>query len=73
MCLGSTSSFLAGDDAAAKETVKGLLQGFGWSEGSIVDLGGIRSARGTEMYLPLWLSLWGALGTGDFNIGLMRA
>ena len=65
--------FLAGDDAAAKETVKGVLQGFGWSEGSIVDLGGIRSARATEMYLPLWLSLWGALGTGDFNIGLMRA
>lgn len=65
--------FLAGDDTAAKETVKGVLQGFGWSEGSIVDLGGIRSARGTEMYLPLWLSLWGALGTGDFNIGLMRA
>ena len=45
--------------------MKGVLQGFGWSEGSIVDLGGIRSARGTEMYLPLWLRLWGALGTGS--------
>jgi len=65
--------FVAGDDTAAKETVKGVLHGFGWSEASIVDLGGIRSARGTEMYLPLWLSLWGALGSGDFNIGVNRA
>jgi predicted dinucleotide-binding enzyme len=65
--------FVSGDDAAAKETVKGVLRGFGWSEGSIIDLGGIRTARGTEMYLPLWLSLWNATGTGDFNIGVNRA
>ena len=65
--------FVAGDDTAAKETVEEVLRGFGWSEESIVDLGGIRSAPGTEMYLPLWLSLYGALGTGDFNIGLLRA
>ncbi|MDX6386710.1 MAG: hypothetical protein QOD85_512, partial [Gaiellaceae bacterium] len=35
--------------------------------------GGIRAARGAEMFLPLWLSLYGALGTGDFNIGVVRA
>jgi 8-hydroxy-5-deazaflavin:NADPH oxidoreductase len=70
---GDHAVFVAGDDDAAKETVKGVLQEFGWSETSIVDLGGIRSARSTEMYLPLWLSLWGALGTGDFNIGVTRA
>lgn len=64
--------FLSGDDPGAKETVKGVLQGFGWSEASILDLGGIRTARGTEMYLPLWLSLWGVTGTGDFNIGINR-
>lgn len=65
--------FVAGDDASAKDTVKGVLHAFGWSDGDIVDLGGIQSARGTEMYLPLWLSLWGVCGTGDFNIGLLRA
>jgi predicted dinucleotide-binding enzyme len=65
---GEHSVFVAGEDAAAKETVKGLLEEFGWSETSIVDLGGIRAARGAEMYLPLWLSLMGALGTADFNI-----
>ena len=70
---GQHAVFLAGDDAAAKQTVRGVLQGFGWSEASIVDLGGIRSARATEMYLPLWLSLLGALGMSDFNIGLLRA
>ena len=39
----------------------------------IIDLGGISTARGTEMYLPLWLSLYGQLQTGDFNIGVVRA
>jgi hypothetical protein len=70
---GEHAVFVAGDDAAAKQTVTGLLRAFGWSEASILDLGGIRSARGTEMYLPLWLSLWGALGTGDLNIAVLRA
>ena len=65
--------FLAGDDDAAKETVKTLLRGFGWPEESVVDLGGIRAARGPEMYLPLWLSLYGAAGTGDFNVAVVRA
>src|SRR5512134_890276 len=64
--------FLSGDDPGAKETVKGVLKGFGWSEAGILDLGGIRTARSAEMYLPLWLSLWGVTGTGDFNIGVNR-
>jgi 8-hydroxy-5-deazaflavin:NADPH oxidoreductase len=70
---GRHSVFLAGEDAAAKETVTGLLGEFGWPEEAIVDLGGIRAARGTEMYLPLWLSLMGVLGTGDFNIHVVKA
>jgi len=70
---GRHNVFVAGEDAAAKETAKGLLGEFGWPEESIVDLGGIRAARGTEMYLPLWLSLMGVLGTGDFNIAVVRA
>jgi hypothetical protein len=70
---GDHSVFVAGDDVNAKQTVMDLLHGFGWSADNIVDLGGIRSARGVEMYLPLWLSLWQALGTGDFNINVVRA
>ncbi|MGZ4332846.1 MAG: NADPH-dependent F420 reductase [Gaiellaceae bacterium] len=70
---GRHDVFLAGDDAAAKEAARGLLQQFGWPEEAIIDLGGIRAARGTEMYLPLWLSLWNALGSGDFNIQVVQA
>jgi predicted dinucleotide-binding enzyme len=70
---GRHSVFVAGEDAAAKETVRGLLGEFGWPEEAIIDLGGIRAARGTEMYLPLWLSLMGVLGTGDFNIQVVKA
>jgi len=70
---GRHTVFLAGEDAAAKETVKGLLREFGWPEEAIVDLGGIPAARGTEMYLPLWLSLYATLGGGDFNIQVVKA
>ena len=60
--------FVCGNDADAKASVRELLQAFGWPRESIVDLGEIGAARGTEMYLPLWLRLMGALGTADFNI-----
>ena len=69
---GRHDVFVAGDDQSAKETVKGLLAEFGWRDEQILDLGGIQAARGTEMYLPLWLLLWGALGSGDFNIAVAR-
>jgi len=65
--------FVCGEDAGAKEEVEELLGGFGWPAERIVDLGGIAAARGTEMYLPLWLTLYGKLGSGDFNIALERA
>ena len=65
--------FVAGDDDTAKATIEGLLQEMGWQEGSIIDLGGLRAARGTEMFLPLWLSLMQALGTGDFNVKVVKA
>jgi predicted dinucleotide-binding enzyme len=64
--------FVCGEDESAKSETSELLKSFGWSAAQIVDLGGIRAARGVEMYLPLWLSLYGKLGTGDFNIGVLR-
>ena len=39
----------------------------------MTDLGDLRSARGLEMYLPLWLSMWGSLQTGLFNIKIVRS
>jgi hypothetical protein len=68
---GDHAAFLCGEDAAAKAQVAALIGTFGWPPERILDLGGIRSARGMEMYLPLWLELMGALGTGTFNIGVL--
>jgi predicted dinucleotide-binding enzyme len=64
--------FACGNDDAAKRDVRSLLEEFGWPEGAIVDLGDISAARGTEMYLPLWLRIYGTLGTGSFNIAIER-
>lgn len=70
---GEHDVFLCGEEEAAKQHVRALLQSFGWPAERIRDLGGISSARGTEMYLALWLRLWGVVGTGYFNIGVVRA
>src|SRR5512143_2026517 len=64
---GDHTIFVSGNDPAAKDQVREWLAGwFGWKD--ILDLGDITTARGAEMYLPLWLRLWGAAGTGMLNI-----
>jgi predicted dinucleotide-binding enzyme len=70
---GAHNVFLCGEDADAKQHVAELLESFGWPAERIRDLGGISSARGTEMYVALWLRLWGTVGTGDFNIAVVQA
>ena len=70
---GEHDVFLCGEDEGAKGQVRELLQSFGWRAERIRDLGGISSARGTEMYLPLWIRLWPVLGTGHFNIAVAHA
>lgn len=69
---GDHDLFIAGNDQKAKEWVKDTLlkQWFGWR--NIIDLGDISCARGTEMYLPLWLRLWNALQTPQFNIKVVK-
>ena len=67
---GDTTVFVAGDEADAREQVSGLLRELGWRD--IVELDGLQNARGLEMWLPLWVRLMGALGTGEFNIKLVR-
>ena len=69
--LGASSTvFVSGDDAGAKATVTELLTSFGHDD--VVDLGGIETARGPEMWLPIWLRLMGALGTAQFNLKIVR-
>ena len=68
---GDHSMFVAGNDADAKAKVKSWLgEWFGWRD--VVDVGDITSARGTEMLLPIWVRLWGALGTPMFNFRIAR-
>ena len=68
---GAHDVFVCGDDAAAKREVGGLLQSFGWPADRIRDLGGIVAARGPEMYVALWLALYGTFGNGAFNIAVV--
>jgi predicted dinucleotide-binding enzyme len=69
---GTHHLFICGDDDGAKAQVKELLGTFGWPGESFVDLGDISSSRGTEMYLALWIRLYGVLGTGHFNVGIHK-
>lgn len=68
---GDHNTFISGNDNEAKGKVKEILISFGWSDINIIDLGDITSARGTEMYLPLWLRILGAKKSGVFNIKIV--
>lgn len=67
---GDHTVFVSGDDAAAKQVVTGLLTEMGHRD--VIDLGDLSTARGAEMWLPLWLRLWGALGGPAFNLKIVR-
>jgi predicted dinucleotide-binding enzyme len=68
---GDHDALICGNDAEAKAQVTKILkEWFRWKR--VLDLGDIAQSRGTESYLPLWIRLYGALGTADFNIKIMR-
>jgi predicted dinucleotide-binding enzyme len=67
---GDHTVFVSGNDAGAKAEVTEILGALGHTD--VLDLGDITTARGAEMILPLWLRVWGALGTGEFNFKVAR-
>lgn len=67
---GDHHLFVSGNDAEAKATVTKIAESYGWK--NIIDLGDISTARGSEMLLPIWLRLWGALGTPMFNFKIVK-
>jgi 8-hydroxy-5-deazaflavin:NADPH oxidoreductase len=69
---GEHDIFICGDNDSAKTQVREVLQSFGWPPSPIIDLGGIASARGSEGHVLLWLGLWSVVGSGDFNIKVVR-
>jgi hypothetical protein len=38
----------------------------------VIDLGDLSGARGMEMFLPLWLRVFGSLGTAAFGVKVVR-
>jgi len=67
---GDHTIFVCGNDAGAKIKVSDLLKSFGWSD--VLDLGDISQARGPEMYMAMWIRLWGATKTGVVNVKVAR-
>ena len=65
-----TTVFVSGDDAGAKATATELLRSFGHTD--VLDLGDLSTARGAEMFVALWVRLYGAVGSADFNIKVVR-
>lgn len=67
---GEHDIFVCGDDSAAKAKVSEILKAFGWS--SILDMGDIKSARGTEMLVMMWALLYGKFGSPNFNFRIVK-
>ena len=69
--LGEESTvFVAGEDAEARAAAEAVLRELGHTD--VVDMGGIEASRGLEAWLLLWTRLYGRLGTGMFNLKLVR-
>lgn len=68
---GDHDVFVSGNDAQAKSKVVEILEDwFGWK--SVIDLGDITTARGTEMLLPIWIRLMGLFQTPNFNFKIVK-
>jgi 8-hydroxy-5-deazaflavin:NADPH oxidoreductase len=62
--------FVAGNDESARQAAADLARELGWTD--VLDLGDLTAARGLEMYIPLWLRIYGAVGQPVFNIKVVR-
>jgi 8-hydroxy-5-deazaflavin:NADPH oxidoreductase len=70
---GDHTLFICGNDANAKNQVKHfLVDNFHWTPDDLLDLGDIRAARVAEVYVPLWVHIWQAIGTPMFNIKVVK-
>lgn len=68
----SHHTWICGSDAGAKETVRGVLQSFGWKPEEIIDCGDLSASRAIESLLPMWLRLYGTLKTPMFNLKIVK-
>lgn len=68
---GDHNVFVSGNDPDAKHVTKEILKSFGWKDSTIIDLGDITTARGTEQLLPIWIRLYGTLKNPMFNFKIV--
>ncbi len=66
---GPPDMFICGDDPAAKQTVTGICESFGWS---VIDIGGIDGARVLEPLCILWVRYAIATRSRDHAFKLLR-
>jgi 8-hydroxy-5-deazaflavin:NADPH oxidoreductase len=68
---GDHCVFVSGNNLEAKATVTLILEEwFGWN--TVIDLGDISTARGTEMLLPLWVRLYSKFQSPNFNFAIVH-
>ena len=60
---GAPDMLIAGNDAAAKKKVVGILKELGWP--GAMDVGGIEGARWLEAIVPLWVLVGSQIGRWD--------
>jgi len=67
---GPADMMIAGNDAAAKATVTGILADFGWP---VIDLGAIHASRWLEAFVMTWVLACQARGDWRQAFKLLRA
>ena len=67
---GDFTTFVSGNDDAAKAQVMSLLASLGHQD--VIDVGDISTARGAEAMMLLWVRLMGPLGTPYFTWKVAR-
>lgn len=67
---GDFTTFVSGNDDAAKAQVMSLLGSLGHQD--VIDVGDITTARGTEAMMLLWIQLMGPLGAPYFTWKVAR-
>lgn len=67
---GDFTTFVSGDDDAAKAQVLSLLTALGHQD--VIDVGDITTARGTEALMLTWIRLMGPVGSPYFTWKVVR-
>ncbi|MEV4685828.1 NADPH-dependent F420 reductase [Streptomyces kurssanovii] len=68
---GPSTVFLSGESIPAKQLTGRLLGDLGWPPSSVMDIGGITTARGQEHFALLFMGIAAGVGGHTFNINVV--